>query len=193
MWNVFKFKLQIFYLHWAAVFREDSLFFGWTLDFPNVWILCLWHGSQIKTLAFSAILRWFLYSSSAFQLIPRIKIGIISLAECNSGTLKKYLFGGNTAIEMKNITTYDNNGNWRSVFWLRCVPVLYVVKIFLNSVVVLTPNGHFLGVPVLHSVSGMSNTVRSESRCALRLRYVDLVVSIEVAVEVCCCFTVFSR
>jgi hypothetical protein len=35
-------------------------------------------------------------------------------------------------------------------------------------------------------------TVRSESRCALRLLYVDLVVSIEVAVEVCCCFTVFS-
>jgi hypothetical protein len=36
------------------------------------------------------------------------------------------------------------------------------------------------------------NTVRSESRRALRLRYVDLVVSIEVAVEVCCCFTVIS-
>jgi hypothetical protein len=35
-------------------------------------------------------------------------------------------------------------------------------------------------------------TVRSESHSALRLRYVDLVVSIEVAVEVCCCFTVFS-
>jgi hypothetical protein len=29
-------------------------------------------------------------------------------------------------------------------------------------------------------------TARSESRCALRLRLVDLVVSIEVAVEVCC-------
>jgi hypothetical protein len=28
------------------------------------------------------------------------------------------------------------------------------------------------------------NTMRSESRCALRLRYVDLVVSILVAVEV---------
>jgi hypothetical protein len=40
---------------------------------------------------------------------------------------------------------------------------------------------------------GLKNsTVRSESRCALRLRHVDLVVSIEVAVEVCCCFTVFS-
>jgi hypothetical protein len=38
----------------------------------------------------------------------------------------------------------------------------------------------------------MASTVRSESRCAFRLRYVDLVVSIEVAVEVCCCFTVFS-
>jgi hypothetical protein len=29
--------------------------------------------------------------------------------------------------------------------------------------------------------------VPSESRCALRLRYVDLVVRIEVGVEVCCC------
>jgi hypothetical protein len=34
--------------------------------------------------------------------------------------------------------------------------------------------------------------VRSESRCALRLWHVYLVVSIEVAVEVCCCFTVFN-
>jgi hypothetical protein len=38
----------------------------------------------------------------------------------------------------------------------------------------------------------LNDTVRSESRYALRLRYVDLVVSMEVAVEVCCCFTVFS-
>jgi hypothetical protein len=30
----------------------------------------------------------------------------------------------------------------------------------------------------------------SEGRRALRLQYVDLVVSIEVTVEVCCCFTV---
>jgi hypothetical protein len=35
-------------------------------------------------------------------------------------------------------------------------------------------------------------TVNSESHCALRLRYVDLVVSIEVTAEVCCYFTVFS-
>jgi hypothetical protein len=34
--------------------------------------------------------------------------------------------------------------------------------------------------------------VRSESRCALRLRYVDLIVSIEVSVKVCRGFTVFS-
>jgi hypothetical protein len=37
------------------------------------------------------------------------------------------------------------------------------------------------------------HTVHSESRCALRLWYVDLVVSIEVAVEVCCCFTVLKQ
>jgi hypothetical protein len=36
------------------------------------------------------------------------------------------------------------------------------------------------------------NTAHSESHCALRVWYLDLVVSIEVAVEVCCCFTVFS-
>jgi hypothetical protein len=36
------------------------------------------------------------------------------------------------------------------------------------------------------------NTARSESRCALSIRYVDLVVSTEVTVAVCCCFTVFS-
>jgi hypothetical protein len=34
--------------------------------------------------------------------------------------------------------------------------------------------------------------VRSESRCALSLRYVDLVFSIEVAVEVCCLFLLYS-
>jgi hypothetical protein len=33
-------------------------------------------------------------------------------------------------------------------------------------------------------VSAIDNTVRSEILCALRLQYVDLVVSIEVAVEV---------
>jgi hypothetical protein len=37
-----------------------------------------------------------------------------------------------------------------------------------------------------------SSTVHMESRYALRLRYVDLVVSVEVAVEVCCCFAVFG-
>jgi hypothetical protein len=47
----------------------------------------------------------------------------------------------------------------------------------------------------LHAVSfslSLFIIVRSESRCAVVLRYVDLVASIEVAVEVCCCFTVFS-
>jgi hypothetical protein len=37
----------------------------------------------------------------------------------------------------------------------------------------------------------MRNTVRLGSRCALRLRYVDLVASIEVAVEVCNCLIQF--
>jgi hypothetical protein len=43
-----------------------------------------------------------------------------------------------------------------------------------------------------HDLHCLPNTVRSERRCVLRLGYVHLVVSIEVAVEVCCCLTVFS-
>jgi hypothetical protein len=39
----------------------------------------------------------------------------------------------------------------------------------------------------LQCVRKVKTTVRSESFCALRLRYVDLVVSIAVAVEVSCC------
>jgi hypothetical protein len=49
-----------------------------------------------------------------------------------------------------------------------------------------------LGLCVSRLSCTADNNVRSESRCALRLRYVELVVSIEEAVEVCCCFTVFS-
>jgi hypothetical protein len=33
----------------------------------------------------------------------------------------------------------------------------------------------------------LHSAVHSESRCAFRLRYADLVARIEVAVEVCCC------
>jgi hypothetical protein len=41
------------------------------------------------------------------------------------------------------------------------------------------------------SISNTFNcTVCSESRYVLGLRYVDLVVGIEFAFEVCCCFTV---
>jgi hypothetical protein len=53
-----------------------------------------------------------------------------------------------------------------------------------------TKTGHGVVLQTLHPME--PSTVRSESRSALRLRYVDSVVSIEVAVEVCCCFTVFS-
>jgi hypothetical protein len=44
----------------------------------------------------------------------------------------------------------------------------------------------------LFSTTFVVCTVCLERHCALRLWYVDLVVSIEVAIEVCCCFTVFS-
>jgi hypothetical protein len=50
----------------------------------------------------------------------------------------------------------------------------------------------FYYIDLVYNADRSAYTVRLESRCALRLRYVDLVVSIDVAVEVCCCFTVCS-
>jgi hypothetical protein len=41
------------------------------------------------------------------------------------------------------------------------------------------------GTPKNITLFSLHYTLRSESRCALRLRYADLVVSIEAAVEVC--------
>ena len=59
-------------------------------------------------------------------------------------------FGVDTTIELKNITTSDNNGIWRDVATLSDV-----VVVLLSSIVVLTPNGSFWDVPVSNSVSEM--------------------------------------
>jgi hypothetical protein len=59
--------------------------------------------------------------------------------------------------------------------------MLYSYMLFLQIIII-----------IIHTPFKIHNTVRSESRCAFRLRYVDLVVSIEVSVEVCYCVTVFS-
>jgi hypothetical protein len=58
----------------------------------------------------------------------------------------------------------------------------------MNCILLSAHVGWYFNFKNMHD---MNNTVRSESRCALGLRYVDLVVSIEVAVAVCCCFIVF--
>jgi hypothetical protein len=73
---------------------------------------------------------------------------------------------------------------------MKHVAVLYVVyDLVVLCAFVSDCNYKLCAVPVSLS---LFNTVRSESRCALRLRYVDLVVSIEVAIDVCCSLTVFS-
>jgi hypothetical protein len=41
-------------------------------------------------------------------------------------------------------------------------------------------------------VPSLTDTVLSESRCASRLRYIDQVVGVEAAFEVCCFFVVFG-
>jgi hypothetical protein len=65
-------------------------------------------------------------------------------------------------IEIKSVRVIsDNNGIQRAVFRLRSVPVFSDVVVFLNSIVVLTPNGNFSVVPLSHSVSDMKELVRA--------------------------------
>jgi hypothetical protein len=64
---------------------------------------------------------------------------------------------------------------------VQCMPVLGYLYLYLLPVNLIA-----------RCCTCLLNTVRSETNCTFRLRYVDLDVSIEVAVEVCCYFTVFS-
>jgi hypothetical protein len=61
----------------------------------------------------------------------------------------------NTTVELKNTeTTPHQIGIWRGMFRLRRVPVLLdLVVTSLSSIIVLTPNGSFWVLPLLHSVS----------------------------------------
>ena len=72
---------------------------------------------------------------------------VVSLNEWKSGKTQKLPFCVNTTIELKNMTcTSDNTGTLVSQNVPRQMPLLSdVVVMFLSSVVVLTPNGQFLG------------------------------------------------
>jgi hypothetical protein len=67
-------------------------------------------------------------------------------------------FGANTTIELKSMATISHNtGTLPSQNTPRQMPLLWdVVVILFSSIVVLTPNGHFWNVPLLHSVCDMT-------------------------------------
>jgi hypothetical protein len=64
--------------------------------------------------------------------------------------------------------------------------IIIVIIIITTVITIITPFRWQNGICKTQTIE------RSESRCVLRLRYVDLAVIIEVAVEVCCCLTVFG-
>jgi len=70
----------------------------------------------------------------------------MSLTDYNSGTIEELSFGVNTMIELKNITpTSDNTGTLLGRNEPHKVPFLWHVVIFWSSILLLTPNGQFLG------------------------------------------------
>jgi len=90
-------------------------------------------------------LRWqdFLLYRSLNAIKPRHKNFLLEL------TLKIELYSTET--------TFDNNGIWRGVFWLKILPVfLEVIVIFFSLIVVLTVNGNCWVVLLLHSLLDMA-------------------------------------
>jgi hypothetical protein len=70
---------------------------------------------------------------------------------------KNFPFGANNT-KLKNIaTTSHNTGTLASQNTPRQMPLFSgIVVLFFSSIVVLTPNGHFWNVPLLHSVNDMT-------------------------------------
>ena len=60
-------------------------------------------------------------------------------------------------------TTSRNNDIWQGTFRLRSLPVLFGVAVtFFSSFIVLTPNGNFWIVPLLHSARNCHQLVRCD-------------------------------
>jgi hypothetical protein len=77
----------------------------------------------------------------------------MSLTEYNSGTTEELSFGVNTMIKLKNMTpTSDNTGTLLSRNEPHKMPFLWhVVFIFWSLILLLTPNGQFLGCAAIAS------------------------------------------
>ena len=97
-------------------------------------------------------------------------------------------FGVNTNIT----TTSDNNSIYCGIFQLGSVPVLSeVVVILLSSIDVLIPNGSFLLVPLLHSVSDMISEPNNIYVCELVLEEADCSLFFGVTVMWACTFELY--
>ena len=77
--------------------------------------------------------------------------------EYNSGTIQILPVGVNTMIELKNMTTLSNDTSTlvssSITHYLSLLSDAAVL--FFNSIIVLTPNGNFWIVPILHSPSDL--------------------------------------
>ena len=103
---------------------------------------------------------------------------VMSLSECNSGTIQKSQFGVDTRIELKNITTAsDNTGTLVCWNTPRLMPFLSdVVVTFMSSIVVLTPSGQF--------VDCVTNALSERCDCAI---FLDEIVSLLRHPSCCWC------
>jgi len=93
----------------------------------------------------------------SFDSILEVILALRSYRSLNAivAQSKNCPFVVNTTIELKNTeTTPHKNGIWRGMFRLRSVPVLLdLVVTSFSSIIVLTPNGNFWIVPLLHAMS----------------------------------------
>jgi hypothetical protein len=94
------------------------------------------------------------YSKYASGVTYILIIENISLTECSIGTTQKLPFGVNTTVEFKRVTaTSDNTYALLKTKHTPPDAVFVGCGFCMSAFVVLTPNGNFCIVSLLHSVT----------------------------------------
>jgi hypothetical protein len=166
-------SIRLHLTFWRSILILSSNLY---LSIPSSHSLCYFHQNPVRTSPVSHTCQIPRPSNSSWANLTYFITGFIWW-RCQ---LMKFYSNHHRRVEGWALVEWFWQGKLQLVRWPAPLSVTNHIWVVLGS------------NPRLSFFHRLHNTMHSESRYALRLRYVDLVVSAEVSVEVCCCFTVFS-